>query len=62
MNFEEAVTRACKETTIDDALTFICIWESERIVQFVKDHPNQPWETMFKCCITAVRADYPENN
>lgn len=60
MNFEEAVARACKETTIDDALTFICIWESERIVKFVKEHPNTPWETMFKHCIVSVRAEYPQ--
>ena len=58
MNFKEAIDRACKEPTLDDALSFICIWESERIVKFVKEHPNQPWETLFKYCITNVRINY----
>lgn len=59
MNLYEAIRQACKKPTLDDALAFICVWESERIVKFVKEHPDQPWESMFKHCITAVRADYP---
>jgi dihydroneopterin aldolase len=58
MDFEEAVNMACKELSLDDALSYICIWESERVIKFVKENPNKPWETLFKYCISTVRVKY----
>ena len=42
MNITEATKRACEEPTLLDALTFICVWESERVVH------NDQWDTRFK--------------
>ncbi|MFI5296912.1 MAG: hypothetical protein ACHREM_02345 [Polyangiales bacterium] len=33
MNIDEAVARACKEPTLVEALTWIAVWETERVVQ-----------------------------
>ena len=66
MNLEQAVHAACGHKTLNEALTFICVWESERVVaQAIKNHdagtvePNgQKWETCFATCIRRVLAEY----
>jgi len=48
MNIDEAVARACEEPTILKALSWMAVWESERIV--VQARGNETWET---CCETS---------
>lgn len=52
MNIGDAVKRACKEPTLLDALTWICIWESERVVRQARQ--NEQWGTCFKICLKSV--------
>lgn len=60
MNITEATERACKEPTLLDALSFICIWETERVVKQAKAdkivNPNTGarWETCFKVSLKSV--------
>lgn len=64
--FQEAVDRACQEPTLADALSWICVWESERVVrqahEFFNTGIRQPdgkgWDTCFKVCIKAVMNGY----
>ncbi len=56
MNLVEATTRACEEDTLLDALTFICIWESERVVKQAR--ANEQWETCFKHSLRSVMGKY----
>ncbi len=49
MNFVETTERVCKENTLLEALTFICIWESARIVKQARY--NEQWETCFNIFI-----------
>lgn len=56
MNITEATNKACRKSTLEDALTFICIWETERIVK--QTRANCQWETCFKVCIKSVLAKY----
>ena len=53
MNIKEAVNEAMKEPTLLEAQTFICIWEMERVVKYVRSH-NGSWETCFKICLNEV--------
>lgn len=57
MNITEATKRACEESTLNEALTFICIWEMERIVVRVREHPGS-WESCFGICISTVMEAY----
>ena len=56
MNIDEAVKRACEEPTLLEALTSICIWESERIVKQART--NEQWETCFRICLKEVMEKY----
>lgn len=64
--FDEAIARACQEPTMVDALSWICVWESERVVrqahQFFNTGIRQPdgkgWDTCFRVCIKAVMDAY----
>jgi len=60
MNITEATHRACEEPTLADALTWICIWESERVVKQAR--ANTQWETCFGICIRHVMEEYWEKN
>ena len=55
-NLVEATKRACQEPTLLDALTFICIWESERAIKQAKENPT--WETCFKISLKSVFENY----
>lgn len=52
MNITEATERACEEPTLQKALAFICLWESERIVKQARENPQ--WDTCFEHCIGRV--------
>lgn len=58
MNFNEAVEEACKKPTLVDALTYICVWESERVVKYTKEFPDEQWESCFHYCINNVIQKY----
>ncbi len=57
-NIIEATKRACEEPTLLDALTWICVWESLRVVKQARENPQ--WETCFKVCLRSVLDNYPQ--
>jgi len=64
-NIDEAVKTAVQQPTLVDALTWICVWESERIVKQVRFNfgsgaNGAGWDTCFKTCIEHVIAAYKE--
>lgn len=56
MNITEATQRACQEPTLLDTLTWICVWESERVVRQTRETPQ--WETCFRVCLESVLKAY----
>ncbi len=60
MNITEATKRACEEPTLLDALSWICVWESERVVKQAKK--NEQWETCFKVCLRSVLDEWPKSH
>ena len=63
-NIEFAVARACKEPSLLDALSWICGWESERIVKQVRENYGSGangagWDACFKFCLKQVIDKYP---
>jgi len=68
MDINEATARACQEPTLLDALSWICVWESERGVEQAHENltnntPANPdtgamWETCFKACLKSVMDKY----
>ncbi len=71
MNISEATKIACKEPTLTDALSYICVWESERAIKQAKKYfetgistasHGGGWDTCFKVCIEAVLEQYPRGD
>lgn len=62
MNLTEAVKKSCEEPTLLDALSWICVWESERIVKQAKknlhDADDKGWDTCFGVCLQSVMQKY----
>ncbi len=58
MNINEAVERACQEPTLVKALSWIAIWDTERVVKKVRAEPDKPWETLFELCFNKVMERY----
>ena len=62
MNIDQAVEKACKEPTLLDALTWICVWECERAIKQAKkelrDSNGKGWDTCFKVCLKNVLEKY----
>lgn len=56
LNITEAVQRACEQPTLLEALSWICVWESERVVKQARENPQ--WETCFKTCLKAVMESF----
>ena len=62
MTLKEAVSKACEEPTLLDALTWIAVWESERVVQQarkiyergVRTPDDSGWDTCFRVCFDSV--------
>ena len=52
LTLTEATNRACEEPTMLEALAWICVWESERIVAQAKR--MSPWDTCFKISLRSV--------
>jgi len=66
---EEAIATALAEPTLEDALSWICLWESERVVlqahAFLSGKSDVQadgtgWSTCFKFLIKRVMAEYPK--
>ena len=70
MNITEATERACQEPTLLDALSWICVWESERVVKQAQRHfatgertpDGAGWETCFKVCLKSVMEKYSQKS
>jgi hypothetical protein len=71
MNIDEAVTRACAEPTLVKALSWIAIWETERVVQQAIQHEKTGvstashgggWDTCFDFCFSLVITKFNQND
>ena len=70
MNIDEAVIRACEETTLVSALSWIAVWETERVVaQAVRcdetgvrtaSHGGK-WDTCFGYCFSRLLAAWEKH-
>lgn len=62
MTLKEAVARACQEPTLLDALAWIAIWETERVVQQAirneksgeRNPDGSQWDTCFRLAFKDV--------
>ena len=69
MPITEAVERACQQPTLLDALSWICVWESERAIRQALSNcelidgnlvnqraspDGRGWDTCFRVCINEV--------
>ena len=59
MNITEATKRALQEPNLDEALSWICVWESERAIdqarfRYGSGADGQGWDTLFGFCIKQV--------
>ena len=67
MNIDDAVARACKEPTLLDAMSWICVWESERVIlqaseNFGSGSNAAGWDTCFKYCLKRVMDSYDSSS
>jgi hypothetical protein len=58
MTLIQASKKACSEPSLIAALTWIAIWETERIVKQARRESD--WETCFRCCFEQVFSDWKE--
>ena len=63
MNLKEAVEKACQEPTLTEALTWIAVWETGRVVEQVREFERTgistashggSGDTLFKVCFEEV--------
>jgi hypothetical protein len=71
MNSTEAVERACQESSLVEALAWLAVWETDRVVQqAVECHLtgistatygayDTCFQTLFRALITKWNSDYP---
>jgi len=67
MNITEAVKRACEEPTLVEALAWICIWESERVIAQVLTNyeagtAEDGYDTCFGYCLKLVMEEYVDQD
>jgi len=63
MTIDQAVARACEEPSLLDALSWICIWESERAIKQARERygsgtDGAGWDTCFRVCLKRVMESY----
>lgn len=63
MNITEATKRACQEPALLDALSWICVWESERAIDQAlyrcgSGTNGAGWDTCFKFCLKSVMDEW----
>lgn len=56
LNITEAAQKACEQPTLLEALSWICVWESERVVKQARENPQ--WDTCFTTCLKAVMDNF----
>lgn len=70
LSFDDAVRRACEQPTLVDALNWIAIWETERVVAQAKKYfetgvstasHGGGWDTCFRYFFKAVLGKYPKD-
>ncbi|GAF99996.1 unnamed protein product [marine sediment metagenome] len=54
MKVNEAAEIACSQPTLEEALAWMAVWESERVIKFVKANPGKQWDTCFRRCFEEV--------
>ena len=78
MDIYKAIKVACEKPTLLDALTWICLWESERVVRQALTNctydgitirrteagkdQEKGWDTCFKVCLGAVMEAWHEKH
>jgi hypothetical protein len=71
MNLQEAVNRACQESSLVDALTWIATWDSSRAIEQAVEFGrtgirtgagDAAWDTCFRVCFTAVMEAWPKRS
>ena len=67
MNIDQAVARACEEPTLLDALSWICVWESERAIRQARENygsgtDGAGWDTCFRFCLSRTMESYNQQN
>jgi len=59
VNIDEAVNKACQQPALLDALSWICVWESERAIRQAQASAlPKRWETCFRYCLKQVIDNY----
>lgn len=67
VSLSEAVKEACKQPTLLDALSWIAVWESERVIQQARKFyetgvstasDGKGWDTCFRVCFKLVMEAY----
>lgn len=67
VDVNQAVKRACQEPTLLDALNWIAVWESERVVRQARAYfetgvstagHGGGWDTCFRHCFSLVMKRY----
>jgi hypothetical protein len=65
--FSDAITRACEESTLVDALSWIALWECERVIPVAHKHMpgneklgsyERGWDTCFNYLFKEVMEEY----
>ena len=69
MNIDEAVARSCQEPTLLDALSWIAVWETERVIKQAQrffetgertGSNGAGWDTCFRVCFERVIGAWQE--
>lgn len=63
LTINQAVAKACEEPTLLDAMSWICVWESERAIKQASERYGSGvngagWDTCFKVCLKLVMESY----
>lgn len=61
MNFEDALKEACKQPTLNKALSFIIVWDIERMMRYVKTQVGGKefiYESCSDFCIKQILENY----
>lgn len=57
LNLEQAIDQAHEEGTMVKALSFLSVWETERVVVQARNNPQ--WETCFETIFKTYFKKYP---
>lgn len=69
VNLDQAVNKACEEKTLVEALTWIAVWETERVIKRVREYDKtgistasdgKCWDTCFTLCFKKTMEKWNE--